>query len=80
MSNSPLATTAAVSEYTGISEQRLATMRMEGTGPSFIRLGARAIRYEWDAVNAWIKANTHTSTDEYSEQTATSNKKQSAVA
>ena len=49
----------------GLSVQRLATMRMDGTGCPFIRLGSRAIRYERTAVEEWIKANTYTSTDEY---------------
>ena len=65
MPDSPLLTPKQLSEITGISIQRLATMRMDGTGCPFIRLGSRAIRYERTAVEEWIKANTYTSTGEY---------------
>lgn len=65
MINSPLLTPKQLSEMIGLSVQRLATMRMDGTGCPFIRLGSRAIRYERTAVEEWIKANTYTSTDEY---------------
>lgn len=79
MTKSPLITPKQLSEITGISVQRLATMRMDGTGCPFIRLGSRAIRYERTAVEAWIKANTYTSTDEYSDQPGTINKKSTAA-
>jgi predicted DNA-binding transcriptional regulator AlpA len=79
MPDSPLLTPKQLSEITGISIQRLATMRMDGTGCPFIRLGSRAIRYERTAVEAWIKANTYTSTDEYSDQPGTTNKKPAAA-
>lgn len=65
MINSPLLTPKQLSEMLGLSVQSLALMRMEGTGCPFVRLGSRAIRYERTAVEAWIKANTYTSTDEY---------------
>ena len=65
MIDSPLLTPKQLSEMIGLSVQRLATMRMDGTGCPFIRLGSRAIRYERTAVEEWIKANTYTSTDEY---------------
>lgn len=74
----PLAKTKSVAQYIGVSEQRLANMRMEGTGPEFIRLG-RAIRYKWSAVEAWVNEHTHTSTDEYTDQPGTTNRKQTAA-
>lgn len=46
-----------VAEYLDVSVQALAMMRMEGSGPEFIRVGRR-IRYRWDAVDAWLDANT----------------------
>ena len=79
MPDSPLLTPKQLSEITGISIQRLATMRMDGTGCPFIRLGSRAIRYERTAVETWIKENTYTSTDEYSDQPGTTNKKSTAA-
>lgn len=58
----PLATSKEVAEYLGISPNRLAKMRMDGTGPEFIRVNSRIIRYEWAAVHQWIAERTRTST------------------
>ena len=58
-----LATPAEVAEYLGVGTQTLAKMRMEdGDGPEFIRINARAIRYEWPAVHKWVAERTRTST------------------
>lgn len=62
---SPLASSKEVAEYIGVTPNALAKMRMEGTGPEFIRVGPRNIKYRWSAVGEWIEANTHTSTDDY---------------
>lgn len=41
--------------------QRLATMRMNSTGPQFFRTG-RLVRYRRRDVEAWIDANIRTAT------------------
>lgn len=59
----PLATAREVAEYLGVSENYLAKLRMEdGAGPEFVRVNARAIRYDWQAVHQWITERTRTST------------------
>jgi predicted DNA-binding transcriptional regulator AlpA len=47
-----------VSEKLGISEGALAQMRHRGTGPKFVKLGARSVRYRLSDVNAWLERNT----------------------
>lgn len=61
----PLASSAEVAEFIGITPNRLAKMRMDGDGPKFIRVNTRTIRYRWSAVEAWLEQQTHTSTDDY---------------
>lgn len=59
----PLATSREVAEYLGVSPNYLAKLRMEdGAGPDFVRVNARAIRYDWQAVHQWIADRTRTST------------------
>lgn len=45
----------------GTDVQKLAVMRMNGTGPKFFRTG-RFIRYRQQDVDAWIEAGIRTST------------------
>ena len=54
----------AVADYLGTTTGNLAQMRYRGTGPKFIKLGHRAIRYRWSDVEAWIEANTLTQSDQ----------------
>lgn len=50
----------------GFKPNTLERMRLYGTGPRFVRLGARAIKYKAGEVLAWIeKHGTHRSTAEY---------------
>lgn len=44
-----------------ISENAAAKMRMEGTGPVFIKIGRR-VMYHPDDISAWIDANRQTRT------------------
>lgn len=73
-----LLTVNELAEYLGITTQKLATMRMNGTGPRFFRAGAASIRYRWADITAWIDANLHESTDEYTNQAGTYNRKATA--
>jgi len=59
-----LALPKAVADYMGTTTGNLAQMRYRGTGPKFIKLGHRAIRYRWSDVEAWIEANTLTQSDQ----------------
>ena len=66
-----LAIPQAVADYLGTTTGNLAQMRYRGTGPKFIKLGHRAIRYSWVDVFAWIEANTLTQSDQdYEPKTA----------
>lgn len=56
MANANLLAPPQLAEQIGVTVQRLAVMRMEGTGPNFIRLG-RSIRYRREDIDAWIEAN-----------------------
>lgn len=78
MENTPIASLASpqeVAEVIGLTVTALANMRMTGTGPKFVRLGPRHIRYRWADVEAWMNENTHQSTDEYTDQPGTFNAK-----
>jgi len=67
----PLMESTAIAELLGTTPQNLAQMRYRGTGPKFIKLGHRAIRYRWSDVEAWIEANTLTQSDQdYEPKTA----------
>lgn len=46
------------------TEQGLAQLRYRGTGPKFIRVGARRVLYRWSDVNAYLDANTMQRTDD----------------
>jgi len=62
--NDQLVLPQAVADYLGTTTGNLAQMRYRGTGPKFIKLGHRAIRYRWSDIEAWIEANTLTQSDQ----------------
>ena len=69
--NSSLVKPVEVAEYLDTTTANLAQMRYRGTGPKFVKLGHRAIRYRWEDVHAWIEANTLTQSDQdYEPKTA----------
>ncbi|MDA7938615.1 helix-turn-helix domain-containing protein [Pirellulales bacterium] len=51
-----LLTSIQVAEWLQVKPQTLATWRAHRTGPDFVRVSSarRSIRYERDAVQAWI--------------------------
>lgn len=57
MRKTPLATTEQVAELLNVVPGTLRNWRSEGTGPAYIKLGVREIRYDMTEVRAWIKAN-----------------------
>ncbi len=48
----------------GTTEAGLAQMRYRGTGPKFIKVGARRVMYRWSDVRAYLDANTIQRTDD----------------
>jgi excisionase family DNA binding protein len=55
-------TTKEAADRVRLSEATLEKKRSDGTGPIFVRLG-RAVRYEVAALDEWIAAGRHKSTD-----------------
>ena len=53
-----------VANRMGITTGALAQMRYRGTGPKFVKIGKRTVRYRWEDVEAWIEANTLTQSDQ----------------
>ena len=58
-----LLTPGMLAESIGQTERTLSEWRINGNGPSFIRLG-RAVRYRPEAVDAWLLSREHRSTAE----------------
>ncbi|MGE0724344.1 MAG: helix-turn-helix transcriptional regulator [Alphaproteobacteria bacterium] len=48
--------------YLRTTERTLQDWRLDGTGPQFIRIGHRSIRYRKSAVDAWLRDRTFAST------------------
>lgn len=47
--------------WRGVSEQALAQERYRGTGPKFVKLGAR-VYYMPEHIQQWLEANVHEQT------------------
>lgn len=54
-----------VVEFTGIDRTLLARLRIEGGGPTFIKVGHRTVRYWLSDVVAWLNARRFESTAQY---------------
>ncbi|MCP4005462.1 MAG: AlpA family phage regulatory protein [bacterium] len=46
--------TPAAADYVGLSPSTLERMRLSGDGPTFIRLGGRAVGYDINDLDAWL--------------------------
>lgn len=57
-------TTSQVGELLGLSTGALAQMRFKGTGPLYVKLGGRSVRYRQDDVEQWIEERIRRRTDE----------------
>lgn len=53
---------AEVAERLAISERAVNQLRYLGTGPRFIRVSHKAVRYRAADVDAWLEARSRTST------------------
>lgn len=59
-----LYTTKEAAAYLRMGESTLNRARVEGWGPEFCKLGARAVRYEQRALDAFVEASRRQSTSE----------------
>jgi len=57
-----LLTIDQVAERLGVTRGMLAQWRYLGTGPRFVKLSARTVRYTSTAIDEWIEANTRQGT------------------
>ncbi len=57
-----LATSAEVCEVLGLTPGALAQLRYSGSGPRFIKITGRAVRYRWADVEAWLEERSRTQT------------------
>lgn len=57
-----LLTPRELADYLSVTVDGLAQMRYRGTGPAFIKAGARRVLYRESDVQAWLDANVHTQT------------------
>lgn len=51
---SPLAEPSEVASYLKVTEKTLAQWRWRKTGPTWLKVGAREVRYRWEEVDAWL--------------------------
>lgn len=55
-----LLTQREVAEMLKVAVRTLERWRQDGSGPPFVRVGPRAIRYRRTAVEQWLEANPET--------------------
>lgn len=51
--------------YIGFSASSLAKKRMDGTGPTYVKLGKRKVVYQKTALDEWLARKVHNNTGEY---------------
>jgi excisionase family DNA binding protein len=56
--------TADAARYLNLAESTLEKLRVYGGGPTFIRLGARAVRYRREDLDGWLAAGARRSTSD----------------
>lgn len=64
MTARPLATIEEFCEFIGVTREQASQMRVLGTGPKFIKVTGRQVRYRWSDIEAWLDENTHQSSGE----------------
>jgi excisionase family DNA binding protein len=62
--------TADAARYVNLAVSTLEKMRVYGGGPTFVRLGARAIRYRREDLDAWLAAGARRSTSDLGDKAA----------
>jgi predicted DNA-binding transcriptional regulator AlpA len=63
-------TEGAAATILHLSRRTLQHYRLHGTGPRFLRLSARTIRFKRDDLDAWLNARAFNSTSEYENRPA----------
>jgi predicted DNA-binding transcriptional regulator AlpA len=56
--------TPAAAEYLGLAVSTLEKFRLTGAGPSFVRIGVRAVGYRIEDLDAWLAERVRRSTSE----------------
>jgi predicted DNA-binding transcriptional regulator AlpA len=56
--------TPAAAEYIGLAVSTLEKFRLTGAGPSFVRIGVRAVGYRIEDLDAWLAERVRRSTSE----------------
>ena len=56
--------TPAAARYLGIAESTLNKTRLTGEGPSFVKVGPRAVAYRRADLDAWLQARVRRSTSD----------------
>lgn len=52
-------------DYLGLSPKTLEKWRTDGTdGPPYAKMGAKAVRYDMDELDLWVKSRSRRSTSE----------------
>jgi predicted DNA-binding transcriptional regulator AlpA len=57
-----LATPKDVAEHLAVTEAHLAQQRYRGSGPRYIKVGGRSVRYRWSDVREWVEQQTRSRT------------------
>ena len=63
-STGPLLTPADIAAELSVTTGHLAQMRYLGTGPRYVKVSGRKVRYRRDDVDKWLEARSHTSTSD----------------
>lgn len=59
-----LLTTRQAADLLGFEPRTMEELRRKGSGPPFIRLSSRSVRYRLDALERWLEERTFRSTAE----------------
>lgn len=60
----PLLTEDQAAEFLGFTPSFLQARRYRGTGPAYVRISQRAVRYRPEDLEQWLEERTYTSTAE----------------
>jgi predicted DNA-binding transcriptional regulator AlpA len=60
----PLATVDEFCQFAGLTRGQAAQMRYMGSGPEFVKITGRQVRYEWSSIERWVESRTRSRTDD----------------
>jgi len=55
--NDQILSRKALAEHLGVSDEALAQMATRGTGPQYVKISGRLVRYRMADVEAWLESN-----------------------